>query len=173
MKVVVLLSKTFSPQHPKAGQETNFREKLLCGIGCPDCSMEKERGGISCYYCNRGKLKKIHTCRSNYEYWKKKIDRLKAEGGVLSIRQWSGKPYRSPQDIIVDIPASEIDVQKLGFGREPDYERIHCTFVDGKIANFIQIAHNDGLSANDFEAWFENCDLTRPVAIIHFTKFRY
>ncbi|MDR1154015.1 MAG: hypothetical protein LBL04_04835 [Bacteroidales bacterium] len=171
MKAVVLLSKTFFKGHPKAGQPTYFKQKVLAAqmvikrptlhvtLTAPDGSEVKER--------------KIHTCRANYEYWKKKIDRLKVEGGVLSIRQWSEKPYRSPHEIIVDIPAETIGVQKLGFGREPDCERIHCTFVDGKIANFIQIAHNDGLSAADFEAWFENYDLTQPMAIIHFTNFRY
>lgn len=38
----VMLSKTFFPQHPKAGEPTEFREKVLTGT-------------------------KRHTCRCNYE----------------------------------------------------------------------------------------------------------
>jgi hypothetical protein len=170
MKATVLLSKTFFQGHPKAGQETNFRRSVINGQGCDLCSGKNSAVICMDLNCNESSItRKIHTCRANYDYWKKKIDRLEAEGGVLSIRQWSGKPYRSPQEIIVDIPASEIGVQELTFRKD----RAASVLVDGKNANFIQIARNDGLSANDFKSWFENCDLTQPLAIIHFTKFRY
>lgn len=33
--------------------------------------------------------------------------------------------------------------------------------------------HNDGLSEVDWRNWFERYDLTEPLAVIHFTKFRY
>ena len=36
-----------------------------------------------------------------------------------------------------------------------------------------EIALNDGLSFEDWENWFKNYDLAQPMAIIHFTKFRY
>ena len=37
------------------------------------------------------------------------------------------------------------------------------------------LAENDGLTLADWEAWFSNpkYDLSEPMAIIHFTKFRY
>ena len=35
------------------------------------------------------------------------------------------------------------------------------------------LAHNDGLSLNDWQDWFRNYDLSKPLAIIHFTNFRY
>lgn len=35
------------------------------------------------------------------------------------------------------------------------------------------LAHNDGLSTDDFKEWFRGYDLSQPLAIIHFTKFRY
>lgn len=35
------------------------------------------------------------------------------------------------------------------------------------------LAKNDGLSLEDFKAWFKNYDLSEPLAIIQFTKFRY
>lgn len=33
--------------------------------------------------------------------------------------------------------------------------------------------NNDGLSEVDWRNWFERYDLTEPLAVIHFTKFRY
>ncbi len=35
------------------------------------------------------------------------------------------------------------------------------------------LARNDGLSLEDWEAWFKDYDLSKPMAIIHFTPFRY
>jgi hypothetical protein len=173
MNAVVLLSKTFFSQHPKAGKPTYFKQKVLARqmtikrpdrnirLTAPDGSEIKER--------------KIHTCRTNYEYWKEKIDRLKAEGGVLSVRQWHEKPYRSPQEIIVDIPSEVVGVQKLTieYGRQK-----FIPFVDNRIIHLPELAASDGLDTYDFIDWF------KPVfekeekeildfAIIHFTKFRY
>lgn len=51
MKAVVLLSKKFFPAHFRAGEATDFKAKVLNG-------------------------QKRHTCRCNYEYWKKKITAL-------------------------------------------------------------------------------------------------
>jgi hypothetical protein len=36
-----------------------------------------------------------------------------------------------------------------------------------------ELAKNDGLSENDFCEWFRKYDLSKPMAIIHFTNFRY
>lgn len=71
MKAVVTLGKYFGPKHPRKGQETGFIAKVADG-------------------------RKVHTCRSNYGYWRAKIEKITATGGVLSVRQWSAKPYRSP-----------------------------------------------------------------------------
>jgi len=35
------------------------------------------------------------------------------------------------------------------------------------------IASNEGLSIDDFKSWFKGYDISRPMAIIHFTPFRY
>ena len=88
MKTVVLLSKVFFEGHSKAGQPTNFAQSVKDG-------------------CKR------HTVRSNYAYWEKKIAALKKQGGTLCIRQWSGKPYRSQQETILEVPASIISIQKV------------------------------------------------------------
>jgi hypothetical protein len=123
MKAVVLLSKTFFPKHPKAGEETGFRNKILMSIGdiefACDCGWTGLRGELSFHSIDNGYdsagmpvyvndsrcpscggyatddgVWKIHTIRANYEYWVKKIARLKEAGGVLSVRQWSNAPYR-------------------------------------------------------------------------------
>lgn len=67
MKAVVTLGKYFGPKHPRKGQETGFIAKVADG-------------------------RKVHTCRSNYGYWRAKIEKITATGGVLSVRQWSAKP---------------------------------------------------------------------------------
>ncbi|MBQ9637447.1 MAG: hypothetical protein IJV36_06090 [Prevotella sp.] len=35
------------------------------------------------------------------------------------------------------------------------------------------LANNDGLSLEDWREWFKGYDLSKPLAIIHFTSFRY
>lgn len=167
MKLVVLLSKTFFPQHPKAGQKTDFAEKVR----------------VSVYQAPiYGNYYKIHTCRSNYEYWKEKIGKLKAEGGVLSIREWIGKPYKKPgQNTIVDIPAEIIGIQKLVLSKSLGTLNAMVYIPDDMIWKCISIqelAHNDGLTIEEFKAWFlhlfekEKAEIL-DFAIIHFTKFRY
>jgi hypothetical protein len=151
--LVITLSKTFPKQHPKAGQPTGFADKI--------------------------QISKLHTCRQNVEYWSEKIDKLKADGGVLSIRQWSGTPRRSPQETIVDIPAENIGYSLIEWFLyyHPDY--IRCWEMENgrkksyKYINLEELASNDGLSVDDFKSWFKDYDLTKPLIMIHFTKFRY
>ena len=182
----VMLSKTFFPQHPKAGEPTEFREKVLTGT-------------------------KRHTCRCNYDYWKTRIETLKKRHGILSLRQWSGKPYQkgSTQEPILDIAASLIDVQQLVMTRkkldEPEYVEVEPGLyqprpaydyearIDGEPYDVEFVAKNDGLSLEDFKEWFnpvfdeyaqqvaltkgneviEPSELTMVFAVIHFTTFRY
>ncbi|MCI1681431.1 MAG: hypothetical protein LKI39_02620 [Bacteroides sp.] len=148
MKAVITLSKKFFKGHPKEGEETGFAEKVLSG-------------------------NKIHTCRANYDYWAKKIARLKQTNGTLCIRQWSGKPYRSPQITIIDIPASRIEVQKMTFKPFIFHPELIVIYVDGKGQISEEVAANDGLSLKDYQAWFKGYDLNKPMAVIQFTNFKY
>ena len=50
---------------------------------------------------------------------------------------------------------------------------IHPKFVGDCSVDCKTLAHNDGLSEVDWRNWFERYDLTEPLAVIHFTKFRY
>lgn len=72
---VITVSEKFPTKHKRKGEPTFFRENILA-------------------------VKKIHTIRNNYEFWKKRIDEVQNGNAVLSIRVWTGKPYASPQEEI-------------------------------------------------------------------------
>ena len=145
-----MLSKTFPKGHLHAGEQTFFEEKL----------------GIS----------KLHTIRANYSLWEHRIAEIQAGKGVLSIRQWVDEPYRSKQIEIAQLTANEgVGIQKLIFIDNnimlPVIE--YGSGNEFKSMDRYMFAKNDGLSFKDWEAWFRNYDLSNPLAIIHFTNFRY
>lgn len=139
-----MLSKTFPKGHLHAGEQTFFKEKL----------------GIS----------KLHTIRANYSLWQQRIAEIQAGKGVLSIRQWSGKPYRSKQVEIVMLTAENgIGIQRLDI-----FDFMRPAKVDSsQLVDLTDLANNDGLSFSDWYHWFRLADVTKPMAIIHFTNFRY
>ena len=69
---IIILSKYFMKEHPRAGEETHFKEKFLAG-------------------------EKIHTIRRNLPLWQKRFEQINKGEACLSIRQWTGKPYVSKQ----------------------------------------------------------------------------
>ena len=178
MIAVLLLSKTFSPPHYRAGEATRFSDKVRNEIGltCKDCREVQKFDGDCCGFIPMQIGRKKHTCRKNYKYWKDTIDRLKQKGGVLSVRQWLGLPYKQPgQEVIVDIPAEIVGVQKLELTRRGnDWE----AKIDGYNTPVALISTNDGLTEEEFKAWFaplfeKEKAVTLDFAIIHFTKERY
>ncbi|WP_404273979.1 hypothetical protein [Olivibacter sp. EAT-5] len=138
-----MISKTFMRDHPKCGKPTNFKEKILSG-------------------------QKIHTIRLGIG-WKKITGEVNAGIAVLSVREWSGEPYKSKQVEIVQF-------EKAGWqSLEITEPRLPKLFIDGcdyGISHIDTIAHNDGLDKYDFYDWF---DFPSPFigGIIHFTDFRY
>ena len=50
---------------------------------------------------------------------------------------------------------------------------LNPTVIDGEKVELSDLAAHDGLSLSDWYDWFRNVDLRQPMAIIHFTKFRY
>ena len=171
---VITLSKQFPAGHERAGKSTMFQDKFLLGISCPDCPTEQDLSGENispCNSCQRACMQsKIHTIRENYPLWEKRIAEVERGEACLSIRQWTGKPYRSKQTEIARLTKEDgIGIQQL-------------EFVDSKLGlprigivyqRKHELALNDGLSFEDWENWFKNYNLTQPMAIIHFTKFRY
>jgi len=143
MKTYVLtISKYFPAKHPKVGGVTKFFDKI--------------------YF-----HEKIHTIRANYELWKKRIDKVNEGSAVISVRQWTGKPYHSKQEEKFQFKQGEVGIQKIEFTPLgwfiDDYDSDVRTY---------DIAQNDGLLVADFIAWFKNYP-DEPMAIIHFTSFRY
>jgi hypothetical protein len=122
---------------------------------------------------------KIHTIRQNFPLWKKRFVEIEAGKATLSIRVWSGKPYRSKQVEVFALDRKDgIGVQGLyfdsnnlleSFVSHEDSESKYQTYISP-----VQLAINDGLNFAEFQNWFKDRDLlNEPMAIIHFTKFRY
>lgn len=160
MKTYVLtLSKVFPAYHSRKGEPTNFKEAFKAG-------QVFNRGGESLY-----PHPKIHTIRSNFALWEKRFKEIEKGEAILSIRQWSGKPYHSKQEIICNLTNTDgIGLQKLYVA---GCAVIHPKFVDGCSVKCWDLASNDGLSVLDWMNWFKNYNLVEPLAVIHFTKFRY
>lgn len=144
---VLIVSRTFPKGHNKEGEQTFFVDKISNG-------------------------EKIHTIRSNYPLWKKRIKEVQEGKAVLSLRYWSEKPYRSKQVEFARLDKDSCGVQEIYFINRNIYCPALCS--DRFLKNNIEeIAKNDGLPIELFKEWFKNYDLSKPLAIIHFTNFRY
>lgn len=163
---VITLSKVFPTTHPKAGIQTGFEHKLHAAING---------------WSDHAHLK-LHTIRENYPLWAKRFEQIERGEACLSIRQWTGKPYRSKQVEIARL------TNKDGVGIQQVNINIDCYYAHKSVDWFIPnpkketefywfngtaIAYNDGLLIQDWVNWFKDYDLSKPLAIIHFTKFRY
>lgn len=172
---VLMLSQVFPADHPRAGEPTFFKYKLINAIkidkedipiyGIPHRGMPNERLGC-----------KLHTIRANYPIWAKRFEQIERGEACLSIRQWSGKPYASKQVEIARLTKEDgIGLQK--FEVYANYAGInnwqHFKIDDKGYMSINDIPNKDGLSREDWIDWFKNYDLSKPMAIIHFTKFRY
>ncbi|WP_373233675.1 hypothetical protein [Parabacteroides sp. D26] len=160
---VLTLSKFFPSTHIRKGEPTSFRDAFNAG--------QVFNRGSACLY----RHPKKHTIRSNYPLWLKRITEVQAGKAVLSVRQWTGKPYRSPQEEIAVLTSEDgIGIQKLYFNGSC-YTKDGCIpipMVNKSVISYRKLAKNDGLSAKDWLEWFKDYD-TEQMAIIHFTKFRY
>ena len=145
--------------HVRNGEPTGFKDKFLAAIGKSNCVWLK-----------------LHTIRANYELWKKRFDEIATGKAQLSIRQWSGKPYRSKQvELAILTKDDGIGMQELLIKKKYGVNFWDYDFtIDGKkVESLGDLGHNDGLSLADWLFWFENYDLSKPLVIIHFTSFRY
>lgn len=142
---VITLSKVFPSTHAKAGMNTCFEEKL--------------------------RLYKLHTIRANFDLWYKRFEKIAAGEACLSVREWTGAPYRSKQKELARLTREDgIGIQCLNIA---NHYRCDRYIVDGYDVALSHLATNDGLSLDDWLDWFKNYDKTKNLAIIHFTPFRY
>ena len=158
---VIIISRNFPAKHPRHEEPTNFDTQLLnavwrahnMSIGFPKVGM------------------KLHTIRGNYELWSKRFEKIDEGKAALSIRYWTGKTYHSKQTEIVKLTKEDgIGLQRLEFYNGCLQQPIIRSGITIK-AEYL--ANNDGLSFDSWKDWFKSCDLSQPLAIIHFTKFRY
>jgi len=179
------ISRVFPATHPKKGQKTYFDNKIKIGI-CWDrrtnnnCPAHAHKP--NCYNCEyyvdiegHSNSIKLHTIRANYELWRKRIDEVNAGNAILVLYEWTGKPYHSKTNELFRFDKdSGIGIQEFKLNSIEDtysWSLIDNRFFDSH--NIIDFATNDGLSLTDFKDWFKNYDLSKQMAIIHFTKFRY
>ena len=153
---VITLSRHFLANHKRAGEETHFKVKFILGQGLTDY--------------NTPSMAKIHTIRANYPLWEKRIKEVQEGRAVLSVRQWTGKPYRSKQVEIAMLTAENgIGIQRLDI-----FDFMRPTKVDSsQLVDLTNLANNDGLSFSDWYHWFRLADVIKPMVIIHGTNFRY
>lgn len=144
----LIISEWFPQSHPRAGEPTRFFLAVHSG-------------------------KKKHTIRNNPEWWQPRIEKVAAGEALLSLRQWSGIPYRSKQRKVWNVA------------------KYHCPGIEyikrsHTIGEFIisdgtgfsafparEIAKNDGLEVEDFLDWFQDWPVGEWKVIIHFSIFRY
>ncbi|MDL2310274.1 hypothetical protein LJC39_04075 [Parabacteroides sp. OttesenSCG-928-B22] len=168
---VLTVSKRFLFGHPRAGQETMFANKIRNGVGitCKECREVERFDGDCCGFIPKQSGDKIHTIRDNRPYWRSVFER----NMLLSVRQWSGKPYQTPQETFLDIEPGKWGVQEITMIKgENGLE----AYVNEQSIDIDTLAANDGLSRADFEAWFDPHFKRKNVfygMIIHFTDFRY
>ena len=165
---VITLSRVFPVSHQKAGLKTYFKTKLENTHVVPfDPNGDSVPDG-------QPQLKR-HTIRANYELWRKRFEQIERGEACLSIRQWTGKPYASKQIEIARLTKDDgIGLQRLRFTPDRDGQFVWWNFnIDGHFSNEEFLANNDGLTLRDWCAWFKDYDLSKPLAIIQFTKFRY
>ena len=108
---------------------------------------------------------KIHSIQVHYQLWKKRIKEVQEGNAVLSVCQW-----KCGKQVEIARPTAEdgVGIQKLELTND---------LVGGIIGDhqysYVSIAKNDGLDPSDWLTWFSCHELFKPMAIIHFTQFRY
>lgn len=174
---VITLSQQFPKGHRRHGEPTYFREQFQntilddAGVSACDCCKYETRDCEACGYKAVNFRKKIHTIRANYPLWEQRFAEIERGDACLSVRQWTGKPYRSPQVEIGRLTHAD----GIGIQKYEDYTPF-SPVIDEQINPIVlekELALNDGLLLADWRDWFKGYDKTQPMVIIHFTKFRY
>lgn len=169
----IILEKYFSESHQrtKRSRPTHFRDSFLLALNCPDCpnTLNLDKTADSqCENCPRvGLHPKLHLVKSNFPIWSKWISEVNAGKATLSIKQWVGSPQKSIRETLIKFDStSNIGVQKIRYryGWEVDCPNRYDSH---------ELAANNGMSLEDWQAIFCNADRSKPMAIIHFTDFRY
>lgn len=158
MARVLTFSRTFPVYHPRKGDDTNFVEQIWNSLNELKLPVPKNKDFTHEFMWSILPLSnfgiKYHTIRAGNR-WK--------VGDKFSPRVWSGKPYASKQIII----APDIEVKKVfDFKIEIDEDYL-CVLIDDypfyeenstmvtQVEALETLAKNDGLTIEDFKAWFK------------------
>ena len=164
----------FPKTHALKGEKTWFQEKINLGI----MKMKNQRFQVSAETPDGKNLwPKLHTCRANFPIWEKRFEKISKGEAVLELYYWTGKPYNSKTVTICQLGKDDgIGLQKLEYWSVAHKFAAYTKIDEHIYISEIEIetlAKNDGLSLDDFNEWFKSYDLSKPMAIIHFTPFRY
>lgn len=139
---IMTFARFFPAYHPKAGQPTYFVEKINAGLS--ELNLINDLCHLpSDLEWNRAAFQdcdpKYHTIRAGHR-WK--------AGDYFSPRIWSGKAYRSGQVII----GPDIEIKKTW---DIIFYENGIIGINGLLfSEHKPLAKNDGLSFEDFNAWF-------------------
>lgn len=154
----LMISRVFPATHSMAGEPTNFALKML-----------------NASFHISHVLTKLHTIRGNYDLWAKRMDEIQQGNALLRVRMWEGLPYRSKTKVIKQLSWEDgVGVQRLELTdiehsiEQPLIDGVKCTHID-----LYRLAANDGLTFTNWQEWMRMYDTSQPLAIIHFTPFRY
>ena len=97
-------------------------------------------------------------------------------GTLNAVAEYLAKRINAEQfkqkDCIIIVNREKVSIT-LVFNERDAY---NCGTVIGKLQiapDFKTLHINDGLTLYCWQKWFEEYDFSKPLAIIHFTKFRY
>lgn len=144
-----MVSRTFPAYHPKAGQQTDFVEKIwaaladeVSGFKIPDHCKDWD------WYKYYNASPKLHTMRAGNR-WK--------VGDMASLRYWSERPRHSNQVEFAQVEVKkvwpiEFRPVKTGYSTAS----INCYINSEKVeADVLQkLAESDGLTLDDLIDWF-------------------
>ena len=174
------VSRYFPKGHPKEGQPTYFVEKILKSLYFAGKVTLEDIQNLNIkdfdWKVFETCFPKLHTCRAALDSWIEIVRKVNSGEYVLELFYWSGKPYHKDENGIGQVVFATIDkdsgcgVQKV----ELNFKTL-VSKVDGNPwnQNIDEIGRNDGLNFEDFKEWFRKYDLSKPMAIIHFTNLRY
>lgn len=148
-----MLSREFPKTHPKAGEPTDFNIYIEKGI-------------------------KKHTFRENAELWEHRAEEINSGRAILSVRQWSGKPYERGSHQIEIARHTKLGIQRVKISFFAPFDKCISVKQDNGDIHYpliFEVAQNDGLSPDDFLCWFhsDNKNKFYHGVILHFSDLRY
>lgn len=174
---VLMLSKHFPAGHSRAGEPTGFAEALKANLRRMECDEECRCVDFGeCVQCL-----KYHTLRMNADVWEKRASEINAGRAVLSVREWSGRPYEKGGHQREVVRLTRLGIQRVTLlyawsASSKVYLPAFAEVESGqnkKIVEIFKLASNDGLSVEDFNNWFASKCPRSHFAILHFTSMRY